>query len=330
MAPILRAGVIGASGIGKHHVKWLQALGCEVVAFAGTSQASVDATGRVLADLCGFRGEGYVDTEAMLAGARLDLVSICSPPWLHQRHFLAAAGQGCHVLCEKPLVWDPDKPVAQVLDEAGQMVAAAHRAGIIAAVNTQYVAAVAPYRALCARAQRPVDLDHFSRFMMRMDSRGGKPGAGGERIWIDLASHPLSVLMALAGPGDLVPGSETCRVADTEVHGALRYQTANGRTVAAEIVVGNVPAGPLVRRFGVDGELADYEGRNDETGVFAAYLTLGEHELKATDFMRTSIERFVSAIRGAGSPLCPIADGFTNLQIQLGLLMAGRARGTEP
>ena len=44
MARPLRAGVIGASGVGKHHAKWFHALGCEVVAFAGTSAQSVAAT----------------------------------------------------------------------------------------------------------------------------------------------------------------------------------------------------------------------------------------------------------------------------------------------
>lgn len=326
MARPLRAGVIGASGVGKHHAKWFHALGCEVVAFAGTSAQSVAATETALRDLFGFSGQGFVGVEPMLQAAALDLVAICSPPWLHHRHFLQAADAGCHILCEKPVVWDATKETVQLVDEAAQMVGRAREKGLVAAVNTQYVAARAPYLSLCAETGREVDPEGFRRFFMQMDSRGGKYGATGEKVWIDLASHPIGVLAAFAGPGTLRPASAACRITDRQARAVFSYLPADGgREIAAEVVTCNVPEGPLVRRFGIDGVFCDYEGRNDEAGVYCAYLKLDGVEVKATDFVQTSIGRFVGAVRGEGGPLATLEAGLSNLEIQLRLLDIGRS-----
>ena len=320
----LRAGVIGASGVGKHHAKWLNALGCDVVAFAGTSDASVQATAEALRAIFPFAGQGYVGAEAMLAAQPLDLVCLCSPAECHPEHFRLAAETGCHIMCEKPLVWDAQKPIPQLLDEAARMVALARRLGLLAAVNTQYVAAVPAYERLCAQVGKPVRPDAFYRFFMQMDSRGGKHGAAGEKIWLDLASHPLSLLMALAGPGRIAPGTETCEIGPTQTDARFIYRMANNRQVQAQIRVRNLPEGPLVRQFGVDDVLADYEGRNDEQGVFWAHLKLAESEVRDTDFVQTSLTRFVAAVRGEATPLATVEDGLANLQMQLRLLEVGR------
>lgn len=150
MGPGMRAAVIGASGIGKHHAKWLRALGCDVVAFAGSSDETVAATGRMLHEQLGIEARGYSDVPKMLEEMRPELVSICSPPARHHEHFLAAAAQGCHILCEKPLTWDEAKSADQLLLEAGEM-AAYDGEHVVGAVNTQYKAAVAPYMELCER-----------------------------------------------------------------------------------------------------------------------------------------------------------------------------------
>lgn len=321
---VLRAAVIGASGIGKHHAKWLQACGCEVVAFAGSTAERVAATQQVLRDLIGFAGQGIVGAREMLQSVRPDLVAVCSPPPLHHEHVLAAAQAGCHVMCEKPLVWDPDLSATMLRTRAQEMVQAVADRQLVGAVNTQYAAAVPPYLELCEQLGEPVDLAGFRRFFMRMDSRGGRAGAAGEKIWVDLASHPLSVLMTLAGPGELVPDSACCSVTPTQVTATFCYRTTVGREIEARVEVGNVPEGPLVRRFGVDDRLADYEGRNDENGVFAAYLQRGGLEIKTTDLVQASIARFVDAVRRQGAPLATLSDGARNLGLQLALLQAAR------
>lgn len=327
MAEPLRAAVIGASGIGKHHAKWLHAAGCQVVAFAGSSRESVDATRQALRDVIPFAGRGYVGTEALLDGEELDVVCVCSPPRLHHTHLLEALAAGCHVLCEKPLFWDPGLGYAEVLEQAAELAAAARHHDVVTAINTQYAAGAAPYLELCERAGAPVSPEASREFYMRMDSRGGKGPASGRGVWIDLASHPLSVLLALVGPGEMVADSACCTLGASGTVAGFRFRTAGNREVTVQIEVHNAPSGPLARRFGLDGRVAEYEGRNDEEGVYCAYLSLEGAELKAPDFMRQSITAFVDAVRGQGRPLADLRSGLLNLQMQLGLLRLGSEGG---
>src|SRR6185436_13325469 len=51
----------------------------------------------------GFKGR-YTSLEAMLAGEKPDLVSICTPPGLHADQTIQALRTGAWVLCEKPMV----------------------------------------------------------------------------------------------------------------------------------------------------------------------------------------------------------------------------------
>src|SRR5712691_7610177 len=50
----------------------------------------------------------YIAYERMLHDDTIDIIDICSPPWLHARQAIAAARVGKHVLLEKPiaLAWD--------------------------------------------------------------------------------------------------------------------------------------------------------------------------------------------------------------------------------
>jgi predicted dehydrogenase len=64
--------------------------------------------------------EVYGDFDRMLADETIDIVDICSPPWLHARQAIAAAKAGKHVLLEKPiaLTWDDAKAVRDALKKA--------------------------------------------------------------------------------------------------------------------------------------------------------------------------------------------------------------------
>lgn len=62
----------------------------------------------------------YGDYRRMLADDTIDIVDICSPPWLHAEQAIAAARAGKHVLLEKPisLTWDDAKRVRDALRKA--------------------------------------------------------------------------------------------------------------------------------------------------------------------------------------------------------------------
>ena len=324
MSQSLRAVVIGASGMGKHHAKWLHQLGCEVVGFAGTSAESVERTCQVLRDIFPFGGTGYTDVAQMLQTEQPDVVAVASPDEWHYEHVMLALSYGAHVMCEKPLVYNRARSTEGLLTEAREMAQAAADAGVVAAVNTQYVAAAAAYRELVTQVGVSELIDPASSFFMQMESRGGAEGANYEQIWIDLGLHPLSVLRALVGSGQIDPESQSVRVVREWVDGHFDLIPDDGGVpVRAHILVRNVPEGPLTRRLGLNDLLADYEGRNSAEGIYASFMTLCGVEREYTDFVKVSLTRFIEAVRGEGAPLATFADAVTDLERLLGLLATG-------
>ena len=75
--------------------------------------------------------DGYeTDYHRLVARDDIGLVDVATPGDTHREVVLAALAAGKHVLCEKPL--------ANSLDEAREMLAAANRAGVVAMVNFNY------------------------------------------------------------------------------------------------------------------------------------------------------------------------------------------------
>lgn len=64
--------------------------------------------------------QAYDEYDRLLADKSIDVVDICSPPWLHAKQAIAAARAGKHVLLEKPisLSWDDAKAVRDALEKA--------------------------------------------------------------------------------------------------------------------------------------------------------------------------------------------------------------------
>ena len=94
----VRIGIVGLAGVGRTHVDL----------FGRTERAEVvglcDINEGVLAEIAGKSGaKPYTSFDAMLDGAQLDAVSLCTPPKLHAAMAEQAAAQGLHVLCEKPM-----------------------------------------------------------------------------------------------------------------------------------------------------------------------------------------------------------------------------------
>jgi predicted dehydrogenase len=108
--------VVG-TGWGRHHAEgYSQAEGVELVGFCvrGESERSLAAARRFNVPL-------FVGLAEMLAKVRPDLVSVASREAEHREVAIAALEAGAHVYCEKPL--------AETVEDAAAMVAAARRAG---------------------------------------------------------------------------------------------------------------------------------------------------------------------------------------------------------
>jgi len=310
----LRVAVLGASGIGRHHAKWYSSLGCEVVAFLGSSPGSVAATAHALRDAIGFRGHGYTSLAELLLNERVDAVSVCTPPALHARHVFNTLEAGCAVLCEKPLVWDPTASSAEMLEEAEGLLEEAERNSVLLSVNTQDVAAVEAYRQLVPQTPVPP-----KRFHAEMSSKRRPNNPGGQGLWFDLMPHPLSVLLALLPDAALWPTTVRATIEEWASRVEFEFE-AKGKRCHAEIRLTRLTDPPFPRRFGLDGVIADIGSEPDEKGAYHSFVQAGDRVQACADFMETSISRFCAAVEGQGRPLVEPADAIRNLELMLALL----------
>jgi len=122
----VRIGIVGAGGIAARHAGAIAHLAdrMELVASCGRDAAKAQA----FADQHG--GAAYDDLDRMLSEAQPDLAIVALPPFAHAGEVERIAAAGVHLLVEKPIALD--------LPRADAMVAAAERAGVIAAVGFMY------------------------------------------------------------------------------------------------------------------------------------------------------------------------------------------------
>jgi predicted dehydrogenase len=113
----LRAIVIGSGWAGEGHTLALRAAGVEVVALCGRSPRPTRALAERL-DIPNTR----LDWHSAIPEFRPDIVAVATPAAPHREMAEAAAGLGCHILC--------DKPLALNATEARAMLAAVRRAGV--------------------------------------------------------------------------------------------------------------------------------------------------------------------------------------------------------
>jgi predicted dehydrogenase len=112
---MVRVGILGMGFIGRTHAEAVRKVpGARLAAIASRR---ADAIGDEYADV-----ERYDSYDDLVERAAVDAVVVALPTFLHERYAVAAAREGRHVLCEKPLALDAES--------AGRIVAAAREAGV--------------------------------------------------------------------------------------------------------------------------------------------------------------------------------------------------------
>ncbi len=114
----VRIAIVGAGNIAPLNVAgYLDHPRCEVVSVCDPRRSLAEARARDW-------GVERVATDLaeVLADDEVDAVEILTPTYLHPEHVIAAVQAGKHVSCQKP--------IANSVDEAGEMLAAAEKAGV--------------------------------------------------------------------------------------------------------------------------------------------------------------------------------------------------------
>ncbi len=314
----MQVAIIGARGIGKQHAKWFHQEGCEVVAFAGRDPALLPVTALRLRELFPFAGRGYAEVPSMLAAEQPEVVVVASPHACHLEHLSLALDFGAHGYLEKPFAWSDDPPEDALLRRARALLDRADASGRLVGINTQYAGAWEGYLTLLDDATA---LARATSFAMEIESNNLGRHRGPEAMWVDLASHPISLLLKLLPDGCV--RAEGARVTFRPDEAQARFVWANacGREVEAHFRCAGLDDGAPRRRFGVDGKLVTCEGANDEQGVFRATLTHAGQSLRLHDFMHAAIARFVHAVRTseASHLVASGRDGLRNLEVHAAL-----------
>lgn len=114
----------------------------------------------------------------MLREAKPDIVSICTPPSLHVAHCIAALKNGCHVFCEKPM--------AETLDEADEIISAAETTKRHVVVNSQF-----PFMKIHMAAKAHFGQPDFGRLLFLHASQTFRPTTATEGGWRGQMSRRL-------------------------------------------------------------------------------------------------------------------------------------------
>jgi predicted dehydrogenase len=122
----LRAALLGCGGIAARHSAAIHALAdtIELVGCCGRDLARTEAFAAE------HGGDSYVDLDAMLDTAKVDLLIATLPPYCRAGEVEAAAERGVHLLVEKPIALD--------LEAADRMVKSVEAAGVVAAIGFMY------------------------------------------------------------------------------------------------------------------------------------------------------------------------------------------------
>ena len=307
-----RVAIAGASGIGKHHAKWHHQVGANVVAFLGTTATSCRATAVELQELFPFKGESFVEWGALLAAVRPDAVDICAPNYMHFDLTMAALEAGCHVLCEKPLVWGSARSGEEQLAHAKAMVAKSVECDRMLGICTQYAVALEHYLALYEPARGK--LGRIEAFDVEMETLSRGRTRSPAQIWVDMGPHPLSLLLAWLPRGHIEPETLTTSFAASEARVEFVYAAPAG-DCRCSVAVRDRDEGAPVRRFGVNGVVVDCGGCAGPDGTYRSLLSLDDTQYVDTDFMHRLIQQFDTTCLRDGVPPVSGDTGLRNLEL---------------
>jgi len=247
----MRVAVIGArqvrSGLGEHLAAFCHAAGARVVAVHGTSPTTAAEAAANLEARLGVRPRPTTEPEDVFAGAGQsdgppEALVIASPDTTHETWLERALAHGCHVLCEKPLLWGG----ADAAQRAEDLARAFLGAGLHLRVQAQWPHTLDTYRTLfpgaLARAPR--------RLSMRLS-----PSAAGRDMFRSSLSHPLSLLArVLPDPEAMI--EDVHAVLEGDVGRIDFVYRTEAHAVRCTLEVEHTPAPPRPAAYGFDGNVA--------------------------------------------------------------------------
>ena len=293
MAKQLRAGVMGLGGISSVHLQqYTQAEGVDLVAGADLRPAAVEAA----VEKYGI--QGYADWREMLDKADLDVVSVCTPPFLHREMALEAMSRGINVMCEKPIAASTEDAEAMAdaarTSKALLMIAYCHRWHPTILKTKELIDAGTLGKPLLYRCA-------FAGWIEFADNHRAVKAQSGGGALMDNGSHAADIYQFLLGKIANVSCRAGTRVQamETDDEAVVIFEGENG--CYGEILVGYSLPGDHTE-FKIVGEngvlrLGDYFGgpvlfQPKDSGEWI------EHAITPGDRFEGEFANFLAAVRG--------------------------------
>jgi predicted dehydrogenase len=326
----VRVGLVGLGSMGRNHLRVLSGIsGVTLVAIADPDPASLSqAASRTDA-------QAFAEPVAMLAEADLDAVVIASPTTSHLPLALAAIERGIAALVEKPLAATPQ--------EAERIVAAASAAG----APPVQVGHIERFNPAVLELGRLLEAGWLST-VYAISSRRAGPFPARIRdvgVTVDLATHDVDILCAIAGERPARVSAETARRIHAShedlLFGLLSFPSG---TVAHIDVDWLTPA--KRRQLTVLGDQGMFEldylsqrltfARATDVAdprLIGGYAPTFEADLVELSFatgepLAAELDAFVRVVRDGGRPLVDAADGRWAVVLADALLTAAREHRT--
>lgn len=223
---MIRFALIGLGNIGRRHAEHiLNHPDAELIAVCDCDTGKHDLIDRPF----------YTSVDALLSNEKVDVVSVCTPNYLHESHAIAGLGCGAHVIVEKPM--------ALSVAECDRMITAAEAADklIFAVKQNRYNPPVAAVKDLILSDRLgKIYLVQVNCFWNRSDNyyaqsdwRGKKAKDGG--CLFTQFSHFVDILYYLNGTISSVQGTiaNFAHQHNTEFEdtGSFVMQGANGSLI---------------------------------------------------------------------------------------------------
>ena len=287
----IRIVLIGArsvrQGTGPFIAAGLAKAGAEIAAVVGTTAQSTTEAVASLQQDWGIETSGYTDLAQALDQLQPDAVAICSPWRFHQPQLQQVVDAGCHCLVEKPLMW----PATQ--EQVQQLISTFQRKRLLLQQVAQWPTTLPAFALLHGGLPAKIE-----RFTMRLS-----PISIGEDMITDSAPHFVSLLQALAGPGECLDVS----IERTGQQLALlcRYEHQGG-AIAATLLLETCAQRPRPAWYQVNTLRAD---RTVQLPEYTQSLTNGERSVTLEDPLHRVTAQFIDDLKAGkttavGALLC--------------------------
>lgn len=308
-----RIAVLGASGIGKHHCNWWNLEGAIPVAFLGSTPESIATTAENLKKMFKVDAKGYTSLENLLAEEKPDIVDVCLPPEMHFNAVHKALEAGCHVLCEKPFVYDDKLSREEMLAQADELQALAEEKRRMLGICTQYVMAVQECLAEYEEHFGNRNIETFEGTLIA--PKRNRPMAA-HWVWVDLAPHMLGVAQKLANNGRANWKSLKTDFDGTKAEASFDCERRGSTLLHCNILTMHRDSEPKnVRQIALNGCKFDIGGYNDENGIFNMRITNPWGTVDRPDMLRMLIRSFLN-----GKIEMPVAMARQNLDWMLTIM----------